>query len=93
MSHTNNNNFKKKFTGFAALASMRFPFNKKANLCNLTGVPREEIDYKNVKLLRKFISPQGRILSSRVNGLCNKHQRSLSVAIKRARFLSILPYC
>ena len=50
------------------------------------------IDYKNVAQLRKYISERGKILPRRVTGNCAKHQRALTVAIKRARHLALLPY-
>jgi small subunit ribosomal protein S18 len=52
----------------------------------------EEIDYKNVERLRRFISDKGKIYPRRVTGNCAKHQRQLSRAIKRARFMGLLPY-
>lgn len=51
-----------------------------------------EIDYKNLSLLRGFITERGKILSGRITGTCAKHQRGLCVAIKRARMLSLLPF-
>ena len=50
------------------------------------------IDYKNPAQLRKFISERGKILPRRMTGTCARHQRELTVAIKRARYLSLLPY-
>jgi small subunit ribosomal protein S18 len=50
------------------------------------------IDYKNVAQLRKFVSERGKINPRRRTGVCAKHQRSLALAIKRARFLALLPY-
>lgn len=50
------------------------------------------IDYKNVEFLRKFLNVKGKIVSRRSSGNCAKHQRKVSVAIKRARFLALLPY-
>ncbi len=50
------------------------------------------IDYKDSAKLRKYISERGKILPRRVTGTCAKHQRALTVAIKRARHLSLLPY-
>ena len=50
------------------------------------------IDYKDVKLLRKFISERGKIVPRRISGLCAKHQRELTNAIKRARVMALLPY-
>lgn len=52
----------------------------------------EFIDYKNISLLRRFISEQGRILSRRTNRLTSKQQRLLTLAIKRARVLALLPF-
>jgi small subunit ribosomal protein S18 len=51
-----------------------------------------EIDYKDVAKLRKFISERGKILPRRISGNCAKHQRQLTVAIKRARTIALLPY-
>ena len=50
------------------------------------------IDYKDVELLRRFINPHGRIFSRRRTDLSAKHQRQLANAIKRARFMGLLPY-
>nr|YP_009732801.1 ribosomal protein S18 [Buxbaumia aphylla]QHU77143.1 ribosomal protein S18 [Buxbaumia aphylla] len=52
----------------------------------------EIIDYKNINLLRRFISEQGKILSRRINRLTSKQQRSMTLAIKRARILALLPF-
>ena len=52
----------------------------------------EYIDYKDVAKLRRFISERGKILPRRVTGTCAHHQRALTVAIKRARHLALLPY-
>nr|YP_010194418.1 ribosomal protein S18 [Pallavicinia lyellii]QZZ24714.1 ribosomal protein S18 [Pallavicinia lyellii]QZZ24798.1 ribosomal protein S18 [Pallavicinia lyellii] len=52
----------------------------------------EFIDYKNISLLRRFTSEQGKILSRRINRLTSKQQRLLTIAIKRARVLSLLPF-
>ena len=49
-------------------------------------------DYKDVELLKKFITDQGKILPRRVTGNCAKHQRMLAIAIKRAREIGLLPY-
>ena len=54
--------------------------------------PGESIDYKNVGLLRKFISEQGKILSRRVNRLTSKQQRAMTRAIKAARILALLQF-
>jgi len=50
------------------------------------------IDYKDVEAIKKFLNPHGRILSRKKTGLCAKHQRQLSQAVKKARFLGFLPF-
>lgn len=50
------------------------------------------IDYKNVKLIRKFVTDQGKIIPGRITGTCAKHQRQLTRAIKRARNIALLSY-
>ena len=52
----------------------------------------QEIDYKDEKTLFNFITDRGKIMPRRVSGTCARHQRKLSTAIKRARYLAILPY-
>ena len=52
----------------------------------------EEIDYKDVTKLKRFVSERAKILPRRVTGTCAKHQRELTTAIKRARHLALLPY-
>lgn len=52
----------------------------------------ENIDYKDIARLRKYISERAKILSRRTTGTCARHQRELTVAIKRARHLALLPY-
>ena len=54
--------------------------------------PDEPIDYKDVDLLRKFITERGKILPRRITGLTAKQQRDLTVAIKRARLVALLPF-
>ena len=65
----------------------RFQFKKK---CPLTGKNAPEIDYKNIKLLKKYISENGKILPSRITGVSQKKQRKLSLSIKRARILALI---
>lgn len=50
------------------------------------------VDYKDIDTLRKFVSERGKILGRLTNGICQKHQRSLNLAIKRARFIALLPF-
>ncbi len=57
-----------------------------------TQIPVENIDYKDLTLLRRFISDRGKLKSRRVTGLSRRHQRQLAEAVKRARELALLPY-
>ena len=52
----------------------------------------EDIDYKDIAKLRRFVTEKGKIIPRRMSGVCAKHQRSLAVAIKRARVMGLLPY-
>ena len=52
----------------------------------------DEIDYKDVAKLRRFTTERGKILPRRISGVCAKHQRKLTLAIKRARAIALLPY-
>ena len=54
-------------------------------------VDKTPIDYKNITLVQRFVSDRGKIVPRRRTGVCAKHQRSLSQAIKRARYLAMLP--
>ena len=60
--------------------------------CRLCVDKMKTIDYKEVKRLEAFIRERGKILSTRISGNCAKHQRRITEAIKKARFLSLLPY-
>ncbi len=65
---------------------------KKKKVCAFCADKIEHIDYKDVPRLRKFVSERSKILPRRITGTCAKHQRQLTVAIKRARHIAILPY-
>jgi small subunit ribosomal protein S18 len=52
----------------------------------------EEVDYKNYSGLKRFVSEKGKIRSRRITGACRRHQRQVSVAVKRAREMALLPY-
>jgi small subunit ribosomal protein S18 len=67
-------------------------FFRRRKTCPLTGSHAPAIDYKDVKLLQRFISERGKILPSRITAVSAKKQRSLAQAIKRARNLALLPY-
>ena len=65
----------------------KYQFKKR---CPLTGKNAPEIDYKNIKLLKKYISENGKILPSRITSVSQKKQRKLSLSIKRARLLALI---
>ena len=65
---------------------------RRAKVCQFCVEKIDYIDYKKPELLLPYISPYGKMLSRRRTGVCAKHQRRLAVAIKRARFLALLPY-
>ena len=65
---------------------------RKRRYCRFTEEGIEEIDYKDVKLLKDFITEAGKIVPSRVTGTKARYQRQLSTAIKRARYVALLPY-
>ncbi|MDO8688685.1 MAG: 30S ribosomal protein S18 [Dehalococcoidia bacterium] len=67
-------------------------FAPKRKVCAFCVDKVEDIDYKDVGRLRRFISDRGRIDPRRKTGTCAKHQRVLSIALKRARHLALLPY-
>lgn len=61
-------------------------------VCNFCVDNIDEIDYKDVEKLKRYISDKGKILPRRVTGTCAKHQRKVNEAIKRARHIALLPY-
>ena len=65
--------------------------HRRKKVCVFCG-KNNEIDYKDVAKLRKYVSERGKILPRRITGNCAKHQRALTVAIKRARHIAIMPY-
>jgi small subunit ribosomal protein S18 len=68
------------------------PLFKRRKFCRFTAEGIKEIDYKDVELLKDFINENGRIIPARITGTKSHYQRQLSVAIKRARFLALMPY-
>ncbi|MBN1891438.1 MAG: 30S ribosomal protein S18 [Clostridiales bacterium] len=68
------------------------PRRMRRKVCAFCADKVEKIDYKDVPRLRRFISERGKILPKRMTGNCAKHQRELTIAIKRARHLALLPY-
>lgn len=70
----------------------RRPFQKRRKTCPFIGANAQKIDYKNVKLLQRHLSERGKIIPSRMSAVSVKKQRELAVAVKRARFLALIPY-
>lgn len=71
----------------------RRPMHRRKKIC--TFCTEEELDnlnYKDVAKLKKFISERGKILPRRITGTCAKHQRTITVCVKRARHLALIPY-
>lgn len=66
---------------------------RRKKFCRFKAEGIEEIDYKDVNLLKNYIMENGKIVPSRITGTSAKYQRQLSTAIKRARFLALIPYC
>ena len=65
---------------------------RRRRYCRFTEEGIEEIDYKDIELLKDFITETGKIVPSRVTGTKSRYQRQLSTAIKRARYVALLPY-
>ncbi len=65
---------------------------RRKKFCRFTAEGIETIDYKDINLLKGYISETGKIVPSRITGTKAKYQRQLATAIKRARFLALLPY-
>jgi len=70
----------------------RAPFPVRRKVCRFCAEKVRDIDYKQIQILRTFLTESGKILSSRITGTCAGHQRQLSKGIKRARNLALLPY-
>ena len=70
----------------------RRPFFRRQKSCPLSGQNAPKVDYKDVKLLQRFISERGKIVPSRITAVSAKKQRELARAIKRARYLALVPY-
>ena len=71
---------------------VRRPFHRRRKTCPFSGDNGLTIDYKDIKLLQRYISERGKIVPSRITAVSAKKQRELAKAIKRARFLGLLPY-
>ena len=72
--------------------SSKKPFCKRKKSCPFSGPNAPAIDYKDVKLLSRYVTERGKIIPSRISSISTIKQRELSKAIKRARFLALMPY-
>jgi small subunit ribosomal protein S18 len=70
----------------------RRAFMRRRKVCPFSGANAPKIDYKDVKLLQRYVSERGKIVPSRITAVSAKKQRELAKAIKRARFLALLPH-
>ncbi|HVU20219.1 MAG TPA: 30S ribosomal protein S18 [Rhizomicrobium sp.] len=70
----------------------RRPFFRRKKTCPFSGANAPKIDYKDTKLLQRFISERGKIVPARITAVSTGKQRILANAIKRARFMALLPY-
>lgn len=73
-------------------AAVRRPFFRRRKSCPFSGPNAPKIDFKDVKLLQRFLSERGKMVPSRITAVSSKKQRELSKAIKRARYLALIPY-
>ena len=80
-----------KYRGDAPM-KRRGGIRRRKKVCVFCGKENNEIDYKDVNKLKRYVSERGKILPRRITGNCAKHQRALTVAIKRARHVSLMPY-
>jgi small subunit ribosomal protein S18 len=78
--------------GAGGASGARRPFYRRRKSCPFSGPNAPRIDYKDVRLLSRFLSERGKIVPSRITAVSAKKQRELATAIKRARFLALLPY-
>ena len=70
----------------------RRPIRRRKKVCAYCADKNAVIDYKDANKLKRYVSERGKILPRRITGNCAKHQRALTVAIKRARHVAIMPY-
>ncbi len=72
--------------------TVKRPFFRRKKTCPFTGPNAPKIDWKDTRLLSRYISERGKIIPSRITAVSQKKQRELAKAIKRARFMGLLPY-
>jgi small subunit ribosomal protein S18 len=85
---------KKPLPSFPSLSVLlgKKPTSNRRRSCPLSGPNAPKVDYKNIRLISKFISERGKLIPSRVTSVSVKKQREVAIAIKRARYLGLLPY-
>lgn len=72
--------------------TVRKPFFKRKKTCPFSGPNAQAIDWKDVRTLNRYVSERGKMVPSRITAVSNKKQRELAKAIKRARFMALMPY-
>jgi small subunit ribosomal protein S18 len=77
---------------FSAQGGARRPFFRRRKACPFSGANAPQFDYMDVKLLQRYVPERGKIVPSRITAVSAKKQRELAQAVKRARFLGLLPY-
>jgi small subunit ribosomal protein S18 len=75
-----------------AAGGMRRPFFRRRKSCPFTGSAAPKIDWKDTRLLGRYLSERGKIMPSRISAVSSNKQRELAQAVKRARFMALLPY-
>ena len=85
--HSNKKGKQSNFSKLSIFQPQKYKFKRK---CPLSGKSAPVVDYKNIKLLKKYVSENGKILPSRITSISQKKQRELSLSIKRARNLALI---
>lgn len=79
-------------TGGRSGGGRRKPFVRRRKTCPFSGKNAPKIDYKDIRLLQRYVSERGKMVPSRITAVSAKKQRELARAVKRARYLALLPY-
>lgn len=74
------------------MAKREYGRRAKKRICSFCAGKAQGVDYKDINRLGKYITERGKILPRRISGNCAKHQRELTIAIKKARYMALLPY-
>ena len=83
---------KNKKRNFSREENSNSPFEARKRFCPFSQPDSPKIDYKDIRMLSRYISEKGKIIPSRITGVSRKKQKELAIAIKRARFLSLMSY-